>query len=675
MLRLEEFGNASILEEPHSAAEGAFLPRPDSAQSYLGEDALDDFMAQQDIEGHTNPYPPLMRLSNDPDHGGSHENPWKADIEAFVGRELITPPAEGRPPGEDWAHQRWEEFYPTEFVTTVQTGARTNAGLRDSRQRHGYGVGEFGPGADGVSGTADDGLYHVVYRADEGGEIFTGSTKGLPVRFHPNMPVQGPDSLWTFDGTFPPKLLVSRYGEPVLFRHFNALPIDPAANRGFGSHTLSTHHHNGHNGAESDGFTQAFFFPGQYYDYHWPMILAGHDTINIDASDPRAGRPDGNGGISKIPGDWRETMSTHWFHDHMLDFTAANVYKGNSAMLNIFSAVDRGNEAIDDGVNLRFPSGAAMDWGNRDYDVNLFVKGVAWDSDGQLWFNIFNTDGMLGDRLVVNWLWNPYIDVAARRYRFRLLNGSIARYFRMALVEQIEGEGGELPGPSGSGVSYNRVPFYMIANDGNIMEHAVYFDGSKTVGGLTNRRGILPTQAIAERYDIIVDFADFDPGTKLYFVNLLEHRNGRRPHQEIPLASVLHGDYEPEVRDGRHRRIQRLGSSWNSECMPMTASIRAWILPTTSRVRRRWSRFLRLPRRNSTTRFIAASNSGSRTVPIIIRGRSKPMGAPATTWTHDGSRQHRITEQIRRARWRSGICRPVAVGHTRSTFTSRRGRF
>ena len=38
---------------------------------------------------------------------------------------------------------------------------------------------------------------------------------------------------------------------------------------------------------------------------------------------------DANGRI-QIRGDWRETMSTHWFHDHMLDFTAQNVYKGNA---------------------------------------------------------------------------------------------------------------------------------------------------------------------------------------------------------------------------------------------------------------------------------------------------------------------------------------------------------
>ena len=35
-----------------------------------------------------------------------------------------------------------------------------------------------------------------------------------------------------------------------------------------------------------------------------------------------------------------------------------------------------------------------------------------------------------------------------------------------------------MPGPAGSGISYDRIPFHMIANDGNIMEHAVAFDGT-----------------------------------------------------------------------------------------------------------------------------------------------------------------------------------------------------
>jgi hypothetical protein len=67
----------------------------------------------------------------------------------------------------------------------------------------------------------------------------------------------------------------------------------------------------------------------------------------------------------------------------MFSFTSQNVYKGNTAVLNIYSGLDRGNEEIDDGVNLRLPSGSAKDWGNLDYDVNLMLADNAFDGNGQ----------------------------------------------------------------------------------------------------------------------------------------------------------------------------------------------------------------------------------------------------------------------------------------------------
>ena len=75
----------------------------------------------------------------------------------------------------------------------------------------------------------------------------------------------------------------------MLFRLSNKLPPDFTQNGGFGRISISTHEHNGHHGAENDGFTGAYFFPGQYYDYHYPIVLAGRNTVNTDATDPRAG--------------------------------------------------------------------------------------------------------------------------------------------------------------------------------------------------------------------------------------------------------------------------------------------------------------------------------------------------------------------------------------------------
>jgi FtsP/CotA-like multicopper oxidase with cupredoxin domain len=69
-------------------------------------------------------------------------------------------------------------------------------------------------------------------------------------------------------------------------------------------------------------------------------------------------------------------------------------------------------------------------------------------------------------------------------------------------------------------------------------------------GDLQNHNGILPTQAIAERYDIVVNFGKngIRAGDKLYFVNLQEHSTGLGPKQQIPLADVLSERYKAVLK-------------------------------------------------------------------------------------------------------------------------------
>jgi hypothetical protein len=96
----------------------------------------------------------------------------------------------------------------------------------------------------------------------------------------------------------------------------------------------------------------------------------------------------------------------------------------------------------------------------------------------------------------------------------------------------------------------------MIANDGNLMEHAVPFDGSMDLdgdGNVQNHNAILPTMGIAERFDIIVNFAKngISVGDKLYFVNLMEHQTGKGPESvPLSLADVLSGKYKAVLKSG-----------------------------------------------------------------------------------------------------------------------------
>src|SRR6185312_1362985 len=148
-------------------------------------------------------------------------------------------PCEGRPPGPVWGHQLFNQYAPQVCLEASQMGATDNN--------------VYNPAVDSSLNSGVD------------------PSSSIPLTFHPSMPTQDPLSVWTFNGTIPPKLVIGRYGEPLLFRHHNRLPADVTQNNGFGRHTITTHEHNGHHGAENDGFAGAYFFPGQFYDYHWPI--------------------------------------------------------------------------------------------------------------------------------------------------------------------------------------------------------------------------------------------------------------------------------------------------------------------------------------------------------------------------------------------------------------------
>src|SRR5919197_448448 len=189
---------------------------------------------------------PLARLDVLPRRAISTLNPAPT-AQANTTQQLLNPalegykpgdtgPIEGRPPGPIWAHQGFKDFPPRVAVEVTHEGAKTNT------------------------------VYNPTVPASLNSGVGAGTP--VPLRFHPGLPIQSPLNVWTFNGTFPPKL-----------------PFSVKDNAGFGRHTVSTHEHNAHHGAENDGFTGAYFFPGQFYDYHYPWVLAGFRTINTDATD------------------------------------------------------------------------------------------------------------------------------------------------------------------------------------------------------------------------------------------------------------------------------------------------------------------------------------------------------------------------------------------------------
>src|SRR5690606_1712431 len=167
--------------------------------------------------------------------------------------------------------------------------------------------------------------------------------------FHPHYPRQ---EIWGFDGMSPGPTLAMYHGIPAIWRIYNDLPEFTI---GFGSPEISPHVHNAHAPSESDGFPSDYFSrykhgpgltrAGHYKDHHFVNCHANyreHDLTNGDAG---------------------EALGTMWYHDHRMDFTAPNVYKGLAGFCLIFDEVDSGNERDTNPKALRLPSGIG------EYDI------------------------------------------------------------------------------------------------------------------------------------------------------------------------------------------------------------------------------------------------------------------------------------------------------------------
>ncbi len=303
---------------------------------------------------------------------------------------------------------------------------------------------------------------------------------------------------FAFDGVVPGPLIQAKYGEPIMVRYHNHLPTVKTP-QDYGIAEMSTHLHNGHTPSESDGNPVNYFNsikdpnavnPNGFKDQHYPNVLAGF-------TDPQFG-PGGNP---------NEALGSLWYHDHHMDFTAQNVYKGMFGCYNLFDPLDSG-----DGTGLRLPHG--------EYDVPIFFHDALFDSTCQTVFDLFNLDGILGDRFLANGAIQPHFEVKKCRYRFRIYAPGPSRWWEWSLWD-----------------GTNFLPFWQISTDGNLLPNAVQVTSVRI--------------SVAERVDIIVDFSKIK-ASRIYFVNRAEQINGRGPTGKTlspgtPVLQVnIGGATEPE---------------------------------------------------------------------------------------------------------------------------------
>ena len=280
--------------------------------------------------------------------------------------------------------------------------------------------------------------------------------------------------------------LKAHYGKPVLMRMYNGLPKAGRDTKGFGISQISPHLHNAHNPPESDGGPLRFWDSGQWYDFWYPNIRAGFASTHKDGT-YRGGK--------WCPGDWQETQSTLWFHDHRFDFTAQNVYKGMASFYTLFSD-DIDLDTGDENTGLRLPSG--------DYDIPLLFSDKMFDQSGEMFFDTFNLEGIIGDQQTVNFKIKPYLEVKRRKYRFRFLDAGPSRFIELSLTNDS---------------TKKLIPFTRIANCGNLLPKAQIVSSIRL--------------GVAERADVVVDFSLYPKGTVIYLENRLEQTEGKGPTGKI----------------------------------------------------------------------------------------------------------------------------------------------
>jgi FtsP/CotA-like multicopper oxidase with cupredoxin domain len=248
----------------------------------------------------------------------------------------------------------------------------------------------------------------------------------------------------------------------------------------FGKPEITIHLHNGHHGSESDGFAGDWFPTGFWKDNLYPNCYAGLDAFG------------GNG-------DPREKMGTFWFHDHRAEFTANNNVLGLNGMYIVYDKTDPGHEFATTG-SLRLPGY----YGVTDFPLILTDKRFcALDAQGRN--EMVNANG--GDKFVVNGKIQPKMTVRKRKYRFRFLStGPTKAQWDLTLIK-----------PDGSIGT-----MVVVATDANFLEHPVPVDAganaanSNAVVGTTIVTPGAIRVNVAERYDVIIDFSQFQHGDKLY---------------------------------------------------------------------------------------------------------------------------------------------------------------
>ena len=205
-------------------------------------------------------------------------------------------------------------------------------------------------------------------------------------------------NMWTYGGTYPGTTIRRPTGQTTRVTFTNNL--DAAAG------PMTVHNHGNHSAADSDGQPASLLIP------------AGGSRIYT---------------YSGLEEGMNQRGKMQFYHDHLMDVTGRNVWMGLTGMY-----------IVDDPADPpMLPSGK--------FDLPLAIADRQFDANNQIPY-VFNPNGVTGDKFLINGVYQPYLEVSDRKYRFRILNASNFRTYLLELSSgdaftQIGTESGLLPVP------------------------------------------------------------------------------------------------------------------------------------------------------------------------------------------------------------------------------------
>lgn len=156
-----------------------------------------------------------------------------------------------------------------------------------------------------------------------------------------------------------------------------------------------------------------------------------------------------------------------WYHPHPDGATASQVFKGLAGLFIINDAEE---------AALKLPSGS--------YEIPLVIQDKRLSSSGIVYNPSMGEimTGYMGETIIVNGVASPFAEVKTKFYRLRILNGSNARIYNLALS--------------------NNANITIIGNDGGLLKNPV------------NVKTILI--APGERLDALVNFTGLTLGSEVF---------------------------------------------------------------------------------------------------------------------------------------------------------------